>query len=61
MLLLILEWHSAERRSLQHEGTTGVTVSDGSGVFVVQRSLVQVFHPVLLGSVRRGQMPDHHF
>ena len=47
-------------RGSQHEGTCGVTVPDGGGVFVIQGALVQVLHPVLLRPVGGGQMPDHH-
>jgi hypothetical protein len=45
---------------IKHEGAVGVAIPDGRGIDVVQGSLVQVVHPVLLSLSRGGQMPDHH-
>lgn len=50
-----------ELGDIEHEGSVGVTVPDGCCIDVVQGSLIQILHPVLLGLGRRGQMPDHHF
>lgn len=44
-------WDAEGSGDLQHEGSSGVTIPNGCSVFVIQGSLVQVLHPVLLGPV----------
>ena len=55
---LVLCWD--ELGHIQHEWAVWVAVPDGTGVDVIQRSLIQIVHSVLLSLGRRRQMPDHH-
>jgi len=55
---LIVSWHHLG--DVHHQWSFSVAVSDGGGALVIQRSLVEGFATVLLGSDWRREMENHH-